>query len=128
MVDMARTLPPTEPQVMMTLVPLSLLQWPLPICGIMERSIATFPLTTVKTTQTSVPLSHGDISLKLSGKDLQALAVLQCYALMARSSKASKLGSLSATIILLVYTPIMNSSSNTDDSQATWAANMVPTS
>lgn len=109
-VDMARTLPPTELQVMRTLVPLSQLQWPLPICGMMERSIASFPLTTVKPTQTPTPLRNGATSLKLSGMDPQALAVLQCSAPMARSSKAFKLGSLSATIILL----------------ATWAVSTVP--
>jgi len=111
---------------MITLVPLSQLQWPLPICGIMERSIATFPPTTVKTTLTSTPLSHGATSLKLSGMDPPALAVLQCYALMARSSRALKLGSLSATIILLVCILIMILSSDADKIQATWAVNMVP--
>jgi hypothetical protein len=99
---------------MMALVRLRRLQWPLPICGIMERSIATFPLTTVKTTQTLAPLSHGATSPKLSGMDPQALVVLQCYALTALSSKAFKLGSLSATIILLVCTLRIISSFDAD--------------
>ena len=113
---------------MMALVLLSRLLWPLPICGIMGRSITTFPPTTAKSTQISAPLRNGATSLKLSGMDPPALAVLQSYALMARSSTAFKLGSLSATIILLVCTLRMILSSVADNLQATWVANMVPMS